>query len=381
MGDITKKSEQSILAHQEVLAFDTADEITAQFSDINNKNRQQAMKLATTTAMSNPIVQLIASFAIAAVLLLASLEQVLQNLTAGTFTMVLFAMGSILRPLKQLTNINQQLQKGLAASISLFSLLDQKNEVDEGNVILNDAKLSITFSDLTFYHQYTKTPAISQFTALIPAGKTVALVGESGSGKTTLTNLLLRLYPCPGRSILINDTAIEKFTLSSLRSQFAFVSQRIVLLDDTIANNISFGCQKTVSRAELEQVATAANVMEFAQSMGAGLDSMIGENGRRLSGGQRQRIAIARALLRDAPIIVLDEATSALDNTSEHLMQQAFAKLSLNKTMLVIAHRLSTIEKADHILVMEKGRLIEQGSHHNLLRQQGAYYRLHQQQV
>ncbi len=380
MGDITKKSEQSILAHQEILVFNTANEITAQFSDTNNKNRQQAMKLATATALSNPAIQFIASFAIAAVLLLASMEEILHSLTAGTFTMVLFVMGSILRPLKQLTNINQQLQRGLAASMSIFSLLDQKDEVDEGKTMLKDTRIDINFSDLTFYHQSAKQPAIYKFTAIIPAGKTVALVGESGSGKTTITNLLLRLYSCPSNSILINNIPIEKFTLESLRSQFSLVSQRIVLFDDTIANNITFGCQRLVSRAEIEQVAIDANVVEFAESMEAGIDSLIGENGRRLSGGQRQRIAIARALLRDAPIIILDEATSALDNTSERLMQEAFAKLSINKTMLVIAHRLSTVEKADHILVMGKGRLVEQGSHDSLLKEQGTYYQLYQKQ-
>ncbi|WP_340679016.1 lipid A export permease/ATP-binding protein MsbA [Paraglaciecola sp.] len=381
MGEVSKATEQSITSHQDVLIFGAAKRLTEKFWFINNRNRQQTMKLATTSAASNPIIQLIASLSIAAVLLLASIDQVLSTLTAGTFTMMLFAMGSLLRPLKQLTNINQQLQKGLAAATSIFALLDQKEELDKGQKVLSGSKHNIRFEGLNFHYPNTEILALKDFSTTIPAHNTFAFVGESGSGKTTLSKLLLRLYQAPEKSIFINDIAIEQYTLASLRSQFALVSQDVVLLDDSLANNIAFGCGSNVSRADIEKAATDANVLAFAKELEWGLDSPVGENGRLLSGGQKQRVAIARAMLRNAPIVVLDEATSSLDNKSEFLIQQAFSRLSENRTLLVIAHRLSTIEKADKILVMHKGTLVEQGDHQNLLKRCGMYQSLHQQQV
>jgi subfamily B ATP-binding cassette protein MsbA len=383
MGDITKTAEQSILSHQEILAFNNASYMIKQFLVVNNHNRQQAMKLASASALSNPIIQFIASIAIAIVLFLASLDQVLRNLTPGTFTMILFAMGSLLRPLKQLSSVNQQLQKGIAAASSLFDLLDQKDEVDEGEIVLSGNEHEIQFSNLTYYYQtpydqqIKQKAAINQFETIISPATTVALVGESGSGKSSITNLLLRLYQAPKNTILIDGIGIEKYTLTSLREQFAYVSQRIVLIDDTLANNIAFGCTRSISRTEIESAAFAANVINFSCEMPNGLDTQIGENGNRLSGGQRQRVAIARAILRQAPVIILDEATSALDNKSEQLVHQAFSRLARNKTMIIIAHRLSTIEHADSILVMNKGRLVEQGTHDELMHQQGYYHTLH----
>jgi len=376
MGEVTKSTEQAILGHQEILLLNTAKEVSDSFYDINKNNRQQSMKLAATTAQSNPIIQFIASFAIAAVLLLASFEQVLNHLTPGTFTLVLIAMGSMLKPLKQLTNVNQQLQKGLAAADSLFTLLDEANECNEGELVLQDGCHEIKFENLNFSYSKESKKIITDFSLTIPSKQTVAIIGESGSGKTTLSNLLLRLYQAPKNSIFINDIAIEEYALESLRSKFAFVSQSIVLFDDTVANNIAFGCPFPVSRSQVEQAAIAANVMKFAQKMDLGLDSYIGENGRRLSGGQRQRIAIARAILRNAEIIILDEATSALDSESERHVKEAFDALSKNKTMIIIAHRLTTIEHADAILVMRDGELIEQGSHDELMRNKGYYHSL-----
>jgi subfamily B ATP-binding cassette protein MsbA len=379
MGEITKHTEQSILSHQEVLAFNNAKQMSGQFLLVNNNNRQQAMKLATTTAISNPVIQLIAASAIAIILLLASVEQVLTTLTPGTFMMILFAMASLLRPLKQLSNVNQQLQKGIAAASSLFDLLDQENEIDNGHLVLSGTAHTIRINNLTYYYDQatSQRPAINQFSAHIPPAKTFALIGESGSGKTSLTNLLLRLYQAPNNTIFIDDVAIEQYTLTSLRAQFSLVSQHIILIDDTLANNIAFGCNKPVSRQHIEQAAIAANVMTIANDLDKGLDTMIGENGKRLSGGQRQRIAIARAILRDAPIIILDEATSALDNKSEQLIHQAFCRLAENKTLLIIAHRLSTIKDADCILVMNKGELVEQGNHEELMDKKGQYHALY----
>lgn len=376
MGEITKVTEQSILCHREVLAFSNAEQMSEQFEGVNNSNRRQAMKLATTLAVSNPVIQLIAASAISFILLLASAEQVLSTITPGTFMMVLFAMGSLLRPLKQLSNVNQQLQKGLAASSSLFELLDQENEVDEGTRILSSESHHLSIRNLTFGYSEDKN-VIKQVNIELPSAKTFALVGESGSGKTSITNLLLRLYQAPEKSIFINDVAIEEYTLASLRAQFSFVSQNIVLIDDTLASNIAFGCGKRVNRKDIERAAFAANLMSVVDSLKHGLDEVIGENGKRLSGGQRQRVAIARAILRDAPIIVLDEATSALDHQSEQLIHQAFMRLAKNKTMIIIAHRLSTIKHADNILVMDKGELIEQGTHNELVKNKRKYYALH----
>jgi subfamily B ATP-binding cassette protein MsbA len=378
MGQVTKTTEQAILNQQEILLLNTYGKISTDFEKINNDNRQQNMKLQATTAISNPVIQLIASFAIAAVLMLASNEQVLNQLTPGTFTLVLIAMGSLLKPLKQLSNINQQLQKGLTAARSLFSFLDEKEEVDSGNIDFVEQPPHISFKALSFTYQGKDSPALKQFSLEITAGTTVAFVGESGSGKSTLARLLLRLYQSPQESIFINDIAIEKYLLSTLREQFAFVSQEIVLIDDTLANNIRFGCNRAVSNEEIEKAATDANVSVFANELTHGLDTHVGENGRHLSGGQRQRIAIARAILRDANIIILDEATSALDNHSEHHIQEALTRLSKDKTLIIIAHKLSTIKNADNIVVLNNGQLVEQGIHTELMVKKGSYYAMHQ---
>ncbi len=378
MGQVSKATEQAISNQQEIILLNTASQISAQFEQINNHNRQQNMKLQATSAITNPVIQLIASFAIAAVLLLASNEQVLNQLSPGSFTLILIAMGSLLKPLKQLSNINQHLQKGLTAASSLFSFLDEKEEHDTGSKHLLAQCSNITFNNLSFSYQGKAQPALKHFSVKIKAGSSVAFVGESGSGKSTLARLLLRLYQSPPQSIFINDIAIENYSLASLRAQFAFVSQDIVLIDDTLANNIRFGCNRPVSNEEVAQAALDANVTVFAKELALGLNTPIGENGRNLSGGQRQRIAIARAMLRDASIIILDEATSALDNHSEQHIQEAFTRLSKNKTLLIIAHKLSSIRNADEIIVLNKGELVEQGTHLELLAKAGYYHALHQ---
>ncbi len=380
MGDITKVAEQSLTNHQEILAYNMANRLSKQFLKANNRNRQQMMKLATASALSNPTIQLVASFSISAVLLLASNESIIQELTPGTFTMVLFAIGSLLRPLKQLTTVNQQLQRGIAAANSIFELLDQHEEHDDGNKILSGESFSIEFKQLNFSYPLSASFTLNDIAFVIPVKTSIAIVGETGSGKSTLANLLLRLYDVPASSIYINDTPIELYGLASLRSNIAFVSQQIVLFDDSLANNILFGCEREVTRAELENIAKKSNVMAFASSLPLGLDSAIGENGCLLSGGQRQRVAIARAMLKDAPIVILDEATSALDNKSEFLIQQAFNRLGVNKTMVIIAHRLSTVEKADQIIVLNQGRIVERGNHQTLISNGSTYYEMYQQQ-
>jgi subfamily B ATP-binding cassette protein MsbA len=380
MGQVSNKTEQAILNQQEIVLLNTRAQISENFDTINNHNRQQNMKLQATSAISNPVIQLIASFAISAVLLLASIDQVLIQLTPGSFTLILIAMGSLLKPLKQLSNINQQLQRGLIAANSMFSFLDEQEEHDSGTKTLSAQCSSIKLNNLSFTYEGKTQPALSNFSLSIKGGTSIAFVGGSGSGKSTLARLLLRLYQSPKQSILINDIAIEDYSLSSLRAQFAFVSQDIVLVDDTLANNISFGCNRIITDTEIEQAANDANVMAFAKDLPLGLHTEIGENGRNLSGGQRQRIAIARAILRDASIIVLDEATSALDNHSEKHIQQALSRLTKNKTVLIIAHKLSSIQHVDEIIVINKGRLIEQGCHKTLLAKAGYYQALYHSQ-
>jgi subfamily B ATP-binding cassette protein MsbA len=378
MGEVTRSTEQAILNQQEILLLNTAPQVSEQFSTVNNKNRTQTIKLAATSAQSNPVIQFIASFAIAGVLLLASFEQVLNSLTSGTFTLVLVAMGSLLKPLKQLTNVNQHLQKGLAAATSLFNLLDQSPEINSGTKVLTGTSFDLSFKSLNFQYANNKI-AIKEFSVDIPSGKTVAIVGESGSGKSTLSALLLRLYQAPKESIFINDVAIENYSLASLRSNCSLVSQNIVLIDDTLANNISFGCYRKVTAADIEYAAQKANVLAFADEMPLGLATKIGENGRNLSGGQRQRIAIARAILRDSPIIILDEATSALDNNAERIVRESFTEIAKGKTLIVIAHRLSSINQVDEIMVMHQGTLVEQGTHEELLIQKGYYHALYKE--
>lgn len=380
MGQVSNKTEQAILNQQEIVLLNTRAQISENFDTINNHNRQQNMKLQATSAISNPVIQLIASFAISAVLLLASIDQVLIQLTPGSFTLILIAMGSLLKPLKQLSNINQQLQRGLIAANSMFSFLDEQEEHDSGTKTLSAQCSSIKLNNLSFTYEGKTQPALSNFSLSIKGGTSIAFVGGSGSGKSTLARLLLRLYQSPKQSILINDISIEDYSLSSLRAQFAFVSQDIVLVDDTLANNISFGCNRIITDTEIEQAANDANVMAFAKDLPLGLHTEIGENGRNLSGGQRQRIAIARAILRDASIIVLDEATSALDNHSEKHIQQALTRLTKNKTVLIIAHKLSSIQHVDEIIVINKGRLIEQGCHKTLLAKAGYYQALYHSQ-
>lgn len=381
MGDITKETEQAISAHQEIVLNQSEQRLIEQFSQTNNKNRRQAMKLAATTAQSNPIVQWLASLAIAAVLLLASVESILSDLTTGTFTLVLIAIGSLLKPLKKLTTINPKVQRGLVAANSIFELLDHPTQANCGKLTFPESFDNLNISQLNFSYDSNSSPALYQLSVRFKAGKTYALVGESGSGKSTLAKLLPRLYDATEQQIYINDQAIAEYQLHSLRQAFSYVSQNIVLVDDTIANNITFGCHHQVSEQTLKQVIDDANLTSLIAKLPQGLDSQIGENGKQLSGGQRQRIAIARAMLRNTPIIIFDEATSALDNHSEAQIQQAINRLTKNKTVIIIAHRLSTIVGADEILVMEQGQITEQGNHESLLKKQGSYYQLFYQQA
>ena len=364
MGQVTTSAEQMLKGHKEVLIF----------------GGQQGMKLVSASSISDPIIQLIASLALAFVLFAASFPSVMETLTAGTITVVFSSMIALMRPLKSLTNVNAQFQRGMAACQTLFSILDMEQEKDTGTREVKRAKGDIEFRNVTFYYPAKETPALRDINLKIAEGKTVALVGRSGSGKSTIANLLTRFYDIQEGEILMDGHDLREYTLASLRNQVALVSQNVHLFNDTIANNIAYARESEYSREQIEKAAEMAYAMDFINKMENGLDTVIGENGVMLSGGQRQRIAIARALLRDCPILILDEATSALDTESERAIQAALDELQKDRTSLVIAHRLSTIEKADEILVVEDGRIVERGEHAELLERQGAYAQLHRMQ-
>nr|WP_315314330.1 lipid A ABC transporter ATP-binding protein/permease MsbA [Pantoea vagans] len=380
MGQVTSHAEQMLKGHKEVLMFGGQQVETSRFEQVSNKMRRQGMKMVSATSLSDPIIQLLASSALAFVLYAASFPSVMATLTAGSISAVFSAMLMLMRPLKSLTNVNAQFQRGMAACQTLFAILDTEQEKDEGTRVVKRATGNIEFRDVTFTYPGSETPALQHINLTIPAGKTVALVGRSGSGKSTLASLLTRFYDVDSGEILLDGHDLRDYTLASLREQVALVSQHVHLFNDTVANNIVYARTDVFSREEIEKAAEMAHAMEFINKMDNGLDTVIGENGVLLSGGQRQRIAIARALLRDSPILILDEATSALDTESERAIQSALETLQQNRTTLIIAHRLSTIEKADEILLVEEGEIVERGSHQQLLQQNGAYARLYQMQ-
>ncbi|PWJ80005.1 UNVERIFIED_ORG: lipid A export permease/ATP-binding protein MsbA [Pantoea agglomerans] len=378
MGQVTSHAEQMLKGHKEVLMFGGQQVETSRFEQVSNKMRRQGMKMVSATSLSDPIIQLLASSALAFVLYAASFPSVMATLTAGSISAVFSAM--LMRPLKSLTNVNAQFQRGMAACQTLFAILDTEQEKDEGTRVADRATGNIEFRDVTFTYPGSETPALQHINLTLPAGKTVALVGRSGSGKSTLASLLTRFYDIDSGEILLDGHDLRDYTLASLREQVALVSQHVHLFNDTVANNIAYARTDVFSREAIEKAAQMAHAMEFINKMDNGLDTVIGENGVLLSGGQRQRIAIARALLRDSPILILDEATSALDSESERAIQSALETLQQNRTTLIIAHRLSTIEKADEILLVEEGRIVERDSHQQLLQKNGAYARLYQMQ-
>ncbi|WP_413528434.1 lipid A ABC transporter ATP-binding protein/permease MsbA [Rahnella inusitata] len=380
MGQVTTSAEQMLKGHKEVLIFGGQKVETQRFDKVSNRMRQQGMRMVSAASISDPIIQLIASLALAFVLYAASFPSVMETLSAGTITVVFSSMIALMRPLKSLTNVNSQFQRGMAACQTLFSILDMEQEKDEGKLEVKRAKGDVEFKNVTFTYPGRDIPALREISFSLPEGKTVALVGRSGSGKSTIANLLTRFYDIQEGQILMDGHDLREYTLSSLRDQVALVSQNVHLFNDTIANNIAYARTDIYSREEIEKAATMAYAMDFISKMDQGLDTVIGENGVLLSGGQRQRIAIARALLRDSPVLILDEATSALDTESERAIQAALDELQKNRTSLVIAHRLSTIEKADEILVIEDGRIVERGSHTVLLEERGVYSQLYRMQ-
>nr|WP_208293474.1 lipid A ABC transporter ATP-binding protein/permease MsbA [Zophobihabitans entericus] len=379
MGAVTSAAEQMLRGHKEVLIFGAQEVEKNNFDKVSDHIRRLGMKMVSISALSTPIIQIIASFALAFILFMASNSD-FSDISAGSFTVVFSAMVALMKPLKELTSVNAQFQRGMAACQTLFALLDEPLEEDKGTLEVERVKGDIEFKNVVFTYSTREDPALNDVSFTVPAGTTVALVGRSGSGKSTIASLLTRFYEVDQGEILLDQHNIKEYTLQSLRNQIGLVSQNVHLFHDTIANNIAYGRVGEYTREQIVQAATLAHAMDFIEKLDNGLDTMVGENGVLLSGGQRQRIAIARALLRDNPILILDEATSALDTESERAIQSALDELQKNRTSIVIAHRLSTIEKADEIIVVHDGRIIERGSHKVLLDKGGAYMQLHSMQ-
>lgn len=380
MGEIMHVLEESIEAHKVVKIFGGQDYERKRFANASGMQRGQAMRQTVAAAALGPIVQTFAAIALAIIITVAIQQSNAgDKTTVGSFVSFITAMLMLLAPLKRLTDINAPLQRGLAAAESVFSMVDAVPEDDFGTTTLGRVEGNVVFRKIHLRYPDAARDALTDINLSLPKGKTVALIGTSGSGKTSLANLLPRFYHPTSGEILIDGHPIENLTLSSLRSNIALVSQDVVLFNDTVAANIAYGLDN-VTEEKLLAATRAAHALEFIQGMPEGFATMIGENGVKLSGGQRQRLAIARALLKDAPILILDEATSALDTESERHVQAALDSLMRNRTTLVVAHRLSTIEHADHIVVLEAGKIIEEGNHAMLLACNGAYANFYQMQ-
>lgn len=374
--------EETTDANKVIKIFGGQRQQRERFFQDTERFRRSMMREAVPASALTPITHLVAAMAVAAITFLALSQTTGQaSASAGGFVSFIAAMLLMISPIKQLTAINPILQRGLSACESVFHLLDMKDEEDPGRLELPHARGHIRFDNVSFSYPGAERQALDQISFEAIAGQTVALVGASGGGKTTISALIPRFYrPTSGR-ILIDDVDINELTLASLRHNIALVSQDIVLFNDTVEANIAFGARETTTRDDVIAAAQAAHAWDFIQQLPQGLDTSIGEDGAKLSGGQRQRIAIARALLKNAPILILDEATSALDTESERQVQAALATLMKNRTTLVIAHRLSTIEHADQILVLDQGRIVERGSHAELLASGGYYANLNRMQT
>jgi ATP-binding cassette, subfamily B, bacterial MsbA len=377
MGDITQVIEESVTAHKVVKLFGGQRYEGGRFNQQANWVRRHTMKQAAAAAANVPIVQMVAAVALAVIVYLATVQSKADNTTVGGFLSFIAAMLMLTAPLKRLTSVNELLQRGLAASESVFELIDTPGEVDGGKTVISRAEGRLAFEHVNFAYHEDGRMALHDIDLEIRAGENVALVGASGSGKSTLANLVPRFYLPTGGRITLDGHDLNELTLASLRANIALVSQEVVLFNDTVAANIAYGQMRMVPEEEIIAAAQAAHALEFIRDMPRGMDTLIGEKGVRLSGGQRQRIAIARAILKNAPVLILDEATSALDSESERHVQAALETLMHGRTTLVIAHRLSTIEKADRIVVLQKGRVVEVGTHAELLRRGGVYAQLH----
>lgn len=377
VGDVTHVTSEVVTGYKVVRIFGGEEYEQKRFLDSSKYNLVQSLKMELTKMVSTPIIQLLVALSVSILIWLALDPDVRGDMTAATFVVIITAASTMAKPIRQLTQINEKIQRGVAAARDLFTVMDADPEEDKGDKVLENVTGRIEFKDVRFRYSTSDQDVLKKFNLTIEPGQTVALVGRSGSGKSTVANLLPRFYEPTAGSIELDGVPLEDYTLRSLRDQIGLVTQHVTLFNDTIANNIAYGNLKGAPESELQAVANKANALDFITDKDSGFDTEIGDNGVSLSGGQRQRLAIARALLKDAPLLILDEATSALDNESEKVIQKELDELMVGRTTLVIAHRLSTIEEADVIVVMDSGHIVEKGSHAELLAKDGEYAKLY----
>ncbi len=380
VGEVSQVTEEVLTGNRVVKIFGGYNYESERLAEVDERNFRQNLKLIRSRAFGVAVTQVVFGVGVAGVIYAAGAESVNGNLSPGSFMSFFGAMMLMMQPLRRITNVNATLQRGIAAGDSLFRIIDEEDEVDSGTYRSEDVRGKVEFRNVSFSYGDEDSPVLHDVSFIVEAGKSIAIVGHSGGGKSTLVGLLPRFYDVRSGELLLDGTPVQDYELANLRSNISLVSQDVILFNDTIANNLAYGQLRQCTRAELLQAADAAHVMDFVKDLPDGFETVVGDRGILLSGGQRQRVAIGRALLKNAPVLILDEATSALDTKSERRIQEALRTLMQDRTTLVIAHRLSTVESADQIIVLDQGRIVESGTHRELLDADGVYAGLYRMQ-